>query len=366
MSTLDNSAANEKGHLRPRAVRWTELTSRQRTLPAISALLLKWRRKRRLRGLSAVQLADAGIPKEYADRRGAADENAATWPISKHFDERAALLADSRMLMLAFGTIVLAQTSWAAEIKGSIEGMLVDAAIVLAVDVSSSVDVDQAMIQRQGHADALRSREVNAAIAGGLVGCIATTYVEWSSVGTLRTVLPWTRLCDDTDTDAAAGEIVRRGDDGSERRGRGRTSLSFAIDASSMLLDRFPGETARKIIDISSNGTNNDGVPVTESRDRAIQKGYVVNGIVLARDEPGLMSDLPEYFRRNVIGGSHSFVIVPESQADYATALRRKLVFEISYLDHFWQAGGGLHATGEGASYPGLVQLQAERQGTVP
>lgn len=265
-------------------------------------------------------------------------------------------------LMAVLAATVLAAPSWAAEIDGPIEDMVVDAAIVLAIDVSSSIDVDQAKQQRQGHADALRSREVKTAISDGFVGCIAVTYVEWSSVGMLRTVLPWTRLCDGDDTDAAAGEILRRGDDGSERRGRGRTSLSFALDASGLLLDRFPGEAIRKIVDVSSNGTNNDGLAVADSRDRVLHKGYIVNGIVLARAEPGLTADLPEYFRRSVIGGTHSFVVVPDGPADYATALRRKLVLEISEIDRSEKAGSLLVALGEDGLQPGQAAGQANYQ----
>ncbi len=121
-----------------------------------------------------------------------------------------------------------------------------------------------------GHVGALRSKEVAYAIAGGLVGCIAITYIQWSSVGRLQTVLPWTTICDSGQAAAAASTIDRAGDTGQGRSSRGRTSLSFAIDVSGQLLDRFPGTARKNIIDVSSNGTNNDGLPVTESRRRAV------------------------------------------------------------------------------------------------
>jgi len=229
--------------------------------------------------------------------------------------------------------IVAALLAFCAESRAdepAAEPMSVDAVIVLAVDASSSIGPEEAGRQRRGHAEALRSREVNAAIAVGPAGCIAITYIEWAGVGTLRTVLPWTKLCDGEGTAAAAEAILLHGDDGRERRGRGRTSLSFAVEAGSLLLDRFPGEAMRKVIDVSSNGTNNDGPPVAESRDRAVRKGLVVNGIVLSATEPGVTDDLPGYFRQTVIGGPASFVVVPDGPDDYATALRRKLVLEIS------------------------------------
>ncbi|RWO21286.1 DUF1194 domain-containing protein [Mesorhizobium sp.] len=196
----------------------------------------------------------------------------------------------------------------------------VDAAIVFAVDKSASINIERATLQRQGHVGALRSKEVAYAIAGGLVGCIAITYIQWSSVGRLQTVLPWTTICDSGQAAAAASTIDRAGDTGQGRSSRGRTSLSFAIDVSGQLLDRFPGTARKNIIDVSSNGTNNDGLPVTESRRRAVAKGYIINAIAVERTEPGITTDLPGYFRENVIGGA----------ADYSVAIRRKLVLEIS------------------------------------
>lgn len=208
--------------------------------------------------------------------------------------------------------------------------MVVDAAIVLAVDSSFSVDPAAADLQRLGHADALLSSQVADAISKGLVGCIAITYVEWSSVGEIRTVLPWTRLCDGDDTNAAAAAIAHGGDAGYRRPWRGRSSLSFAIAAGSLMLDRFPGEAARRIIDISTNGTNNDGVPVIESRDRTLRRGHIINAIAISREEPGVTADLPAYLAASVIGGPGAFAIAAERAEDYAAALRMKLVLEIS------------------------------------
>jgi len=214
--------------------------------------------------------------------------------------------------------------------------MDVDAAIVFAVDMSSSIDPDRADFQRMGHVEALRSPEVAAAISRGAKGCIAITYVEWSVPGWLHTVLPWTRICTDSDQQLAADEIAARGDNGLERRGRGGTAISYALDVSSLLLDNLPGRAARKIIDISANGTNNDGLPVARSRDRVLAKGHIVNAIVIDGAEPGVTDNLPGYFNENVIGGPGSFVVMPKAVGDYAHALRRKLVLEISDAD----AGG--------------------------
>ncbi|WP_348628126.1 DUF1194 domain-containing protein [Mesorhizobium sp. M1B.F.Ca.ET.045.04.1.1] len=156
------------------------------------------------------------------------------------------------------------------------------------------------------------------------------TYFEWSSAGHARTVLPWTRICGLEDAKAAAAAIRRKGDTGYIRRGRGGTSVSEAIDVGSLLLDRFPGNAMRKVIDISSNGENNDGLPVQPSRQNAIGKGYTINAIAIAPDDEDPKQPLATYFARSVIGGSQAFVISPTGPRDYTAALRRKLVIEVS------------------------------------
>jgi len=224
-----------------------------------------------------------------------------------------------------FAASLLAAT---ATMAGDIDQ--VDAAIVLAVDTSSSIDPEQADLQRYGHAEALRSREVQSAIRRGVVGCIAIAYVEWSSAGRLRTVMPWTRICGREDALEAALFIIEHGDTGSGNAPHGKTSLSYAIEAGSLMLDGFPGRAGCKIVDISANGTNNDGVSVTQARSAVLGKGHVINAIALSRTEPGVTDDLWTYFHDNVIGGPGSFAIVPDAPADYARILRRKLVLEIS------------------------------------
>ncbi|MDH6230885.1 hypothetical protein M2281_001457 [Mesorhizobium soli] len=234
----------------------------------------------------------------------------------------------------------------------AVEGDAVDTAVVFAVDKSSSIDPSTAQLQLNGHAEALRSAEVAKAITSGPIGCVAVSYVEWSSVGKLDVLLPWTRLCGAEDASNAASLILERGSDGIERRGGGRTSLSFAIDAGRLLLGRYPGHAGRKVIDISTNGINNDGLPVSDSRARASGVGYIVNGIAVSRDEPGLTDDLPGYLENNVITGAGAFVVAPSKPEEYAIALRRKLVLEISDS----QAGGA--ADGQYASNSALQTVR--------
>lgn len=230
---------------------------------------------------------------------------------------------------LAVAIVALHSVAFSPDAAFAIEGDAVDTAIVFAVDRSSSIGPDTAQLQLNGHVEALRSAEVANAITGGPIGCVAISYVEWSSVGKLAVILPWTRLCGAEDASNAAGLILERGSDGTEPRGRGKTSLSFAIDAGRLLLDSYPGHAGRKVIDVSTNGTNNDGLPLNDSRARAFEVGYIVNGIAVSRDDPGITDDLPGYLENNVITGAGAFVIAPSKPEEYAMALRRKLVLEI-------------------------------------
>jgi hypothetical protein len=207
----------------------------------------------------------------------------------------------------------------------------VDVAIVFAVDYSSSVNHEIANLQREGHASALTSPEIIKAVSGNDFGCIAISYFEWSSPGQTRVILPWRQICSADDAETVAALIREKGDRGYVRRGRSGTSIAAAIDGASRLLDNYPGKAIRKVIDISANGDNNDGRPVDQARIRALEKGYVINAIIVPGPNQSEAEPLSKYFAENVIGGSGAFVIGLEGEKDYFTALRRKLVTEISY-----------------------------------
>ncbi len=206
----------------------------------------------------------------------------------------------------------------------------VDVAIVFAVDASSSIDADTANLQRNGHAEALTSPEVLKAITGNYLGCISVTYFEWSSPGRSRVVLPWTKICGLEDAEVAASTIRAKGYDGFGRRGRAGTSISSAIDIAGLLLDRLPHQPITKVIDISANGENNDGLPVGPSRLNAIAKGYTINAIAIPVTGDNSDIQLASYFSQNIVGGPAAFVVESKGADDYASALRRKLVTEIS------------------------------------
>ncbi len=235
-----------------------------------------------------------------------------------------AMTADTNSLPRLM-TILAVPALWGAQAIAA----EVDAAIVFAVDVSASIDPATADLQREGHATAISSPEVIAAITRNRAGCIAVTYVEWSSPGQMRSVVPWTSVCGHGDAQAVASLIRENGDRGYGCEGFCGTSISFAINLAGLLLDKYVGNASTKIIDISANGTNNDGLPVDESRLRAIAKGYTINAIAIPGMTRGVKYDLTQYFADNVIGGPGAFVIAPDTPDDYAAALRRKLVTEI-------------------------------------
>jgi hypothetical protein len=271
------------------------------------------------------QELDARFAASLGDK-ACATQRGATIPPAKRSAARQGR-RDRSILMLA-GTL-LASVFWGPQAHAA----SVDVAIVFAVDFSASIDPKIADLQREGHAAALTSPEIIAAITRNYLGCISVTYFEWSSPGHSRTVLPWTTICGLEDAKAAAAVISKKGDTGNIRRGRSGTSVSSAIDIGSLLLDRFPGTATKKVIDISSNGENNDGLPVEPSRLNAVAKGYTINAIAIPVGDGSPGQSLASYYAKSVIGGSQAFVITPKSPKDYALALRRKLVTEVSIND---------------------------------
>ncbi|GGB42292.1 hypothetical protein GCM10011316_12730 [Roseibium aquae] len=204
----------------------------------------------------------------------------------------------------------------------------VDVALVLAVDVSLSMSYEEMGIQRSGYAAALTSDEVLATIAGGFHGRIAVTFFEWANNSWARELVGWTIIETREDAEAIAKELRT-----AHRRGERRTSISGGIEAAMEKLENLPFEVDRKVIDISGDGPNNQGVPVTQARDEAIARGITINGLPLLTSGGfgGIFNipDLDEYYRRCVIGGPASFMIPVNSWDQFPEAVRRKLVLEI-------------------------------------
>ena len=207
----------------------------------------------------------------------------------------------------------------------------VDVALVLAVDVSRSIDADEARLQREGYRTAVADPVVVAAIRGGMVGSIAIAYVEWAGIEYQRTVIPWRRIATQAEAEAWAVELVV-----APRQSLSWTSISGAIRHARQLLAECPWEATRQVIDVSGDGVNNSGPPADQQRDAAVAEGITINGLPIINDRPtfGRLPPVPldDYYRENVIGGDGNFMIVAEDFESFGVAVKRKLIREIATM----------------------------------
>ena len=217
----------------------------------------------------------------------------------------------------------------------------VDLLLVLAADVSRSIDEGEFELQRKGYAAALTDPKVIAAIVGGPHHAIATTFVEWSGAGDQAVVVDWTVIRDEEAANGMAATILQ-----APRSFVGRTSISAAIDYSMERLKAAPVEAERRVIDVSGDGTSNSGRGVTEARDDALAQGVTINGLAIINTNanPGYAfhtnppGGLPKYYQDNVIGGPGAFLLVVENFETFADAITRKLMSEIAATSGRWQA----------------------------
>jgi len=220
-----------------------------------------------------------------------------------------------------------------ASARGLAAGTRVDAELVLAVDVSSSMQPGELALQREGYSAAFRSKEVIDAIVNGGYGRIAVTYVEWGSSNIHRVVVPWTLVDSAASAHAVADKL-----DGARIATMFRTSISGAIRDGLRAFDENRYRGLRRIIDVSGDGPNNEGGLVTLARDTAVARGVTINGLPLmvrplvaagGEDVPSL----DDYYADCVIGGTRAFVLPVTSWRQFPQAVRRKLVLEMSGRD---------------------------------
>jgi hypothetical protein len=207
----------------------------------------------------------------------------------------------------------------------------VDVELVLAVDVSYSMDMDELAIQREGYAQAIVSKEFLQALKTGPNGKISVTYFEWAASSDQKIIIPW-RVIDGPETaDAVANEIMK-----TPIRRASRTSISGAINFAMPLFDENPHRGLRRVIDISGDGPNNNGFPVTGARDAAIEKGVTINGLPIMVKEPSYstmdIDNLDFYYEDCVIGGPGAFVVTIKDREKFKEAIRTKLVLEVANL----------------------------------
>jgi hypothetical protein len=213
----------------------------------------------------------------------------------------------------------------------------VDLLLVLAADVSRSVTEPKFKLQREGAAAAITHPEVVQAITSGPNRRIAVCFLEWATAGQQNVVIDWTVIADAESARSFGGKLVEL-----PRSFSGSTAISHAIDFAMIQLERAPFKAERRVIDISGDGTNNSGRPVTAARDDALAKGVTINGLVILTplsesfrpehtNPPG---GLEKYFQDNVIGGFGAFTVVAESHESFGRALTKKLIAEIAGLPY--------------------------------
>ena len=209
----------------------------------------------------------------------------------------------------------------------------VDVAIVLAADVSRSIDDREFALQRKGYAAAMTDPRVLRAIAGGRHHAIAITFVEWSGAGEQDVVVGWTVVRDGETAAMIAATLLK-----APRLFQGRTSISAAIDFAMRRLAAAPARADKRVIDISGDGTNNAGGAVSDARDAAVAAGLTINGLAINNTSsaagysfhthpPG---GLAKYYRDNVIGGPGAFLLKDENIRSLTDTMTRKLVAEIA------------------------------------
>lgn len=210
-----------------------------------------------------------------------------------------------------------------------------DLELVLAIDVSRSMDDEELELQRQGYAGAFLHPAIVAAIRGGALGRIAVTMVEWAGASYQRVIVPWT-VIRDADGSAAFAEAILA----TPKQSFNWTSISGAIDFSRSLFGAGGQRGTRRVIDISGDGVNNNGRPAPLARDEAVALGITINGLAIINDRPGpggwrsfSQQPLDQHYREQVIGGPGAFLMVAEDFDSFAFAIRNKLMREIAGTD---------------------------------
>ncbi|MCF3641220.1 DUF1194 domain-containing protein [Rhizobium sp. TRM95111] len=220
---------------------------------------------------------------------------------------------------------ILTCLAWAAPAPTVAADEEVDVELVLAVDVSGSMDLEEAQIQRDGYVAALTHPDFLTAVQSGLTGRIAITYFEWAGRINPESFTAWQIISTAEEAETFAARLDERPI--MTRRG---TSISAALTYAVPLFDGNGFAGMRRVIDVSGDGPNNFGAPVTPARDAAIQLGIVVNGLAIMVRPSVAYGALDRYYADCVIGGPGAFVLPVHKREDFAQAIRRKLILEVS------------------------------------
>ncbi len=209
----------------------------------------------------------------------------------------------------------------------------VDLLLVLAADVSRSIDNEKFQLQREGYAAAISDQRVLDAIRSGRNGRIGMIFVEWSGVGSQRVLIDWTTIGDAEAAKEFGDRLLE-----APRSFADRTSISGAIAFAMDQFARAPFESPRRTIDISGDGTNNSGADVTAARDSALAQGVTINGLVILSETPLAWNPdhtnppggLDNYYRSHVVGGPGAFVLVAQNFNSFGDAIIKKMIAEVA------------------------------------
>jgi hypothetical protein len=223
------------------------------------------------------------------------------------------------------------------------EKIPVDLELMLAIDISGSIDAEEARMQREGYARALVDPQVVKAIRGGIHGKIALAYFDWSDSYMQTEVIDWVLIHDQASAEAVSRKLLEQ-----PTRTARRTSITGAIGHAIPRFGAGPYKGVRQVLDISGDGPNNDGGPVDLARDKALAAGIIINGLPINNNRPSpwgfpALEDLDRYYEGCVIGGPGSFVVVAEDFKSFGEAVRRKLILEIASVPQVppaWQRIG--------------------------
>jgi hypothetical protein len=255
---------------------------------------------------------------------------------------------------------LLGTTAPVAAQQGAQQGGMkrVDLELVLAVDISQSMDQDEHALQRNGYVDAFRHQDVINAVLSGPEGRVAVVYMEWAGDFEPIVTIPWTII----DSEAAARDFADR----LEKEpifGEQRTSISTALIKATQLIQGNAIASHRQVIDVSGDGANNAGSPVEVVRDEVVKRKITINGLPIMLEKPMEFYDIPHldrYYKHCVIGGEGAFIAPVFDLKHLAATIRKKLVMEIASIDVAPEAAPIQFAEAEAAApgVPGIIRAQ--------
>ena len=241
----------------------------------------------------------------------------------------AAIATGASLALAGWATGIAAPGAHPRLADKSPSAIAVDVELVLAVDVSYSMDPDEQALQREGYITGITSREFMQALRSGANGKVAVTYFEWAGTYDQKIIVPWRLIEGPESADAFASEIAR-----APYRRASRTSISGALNFAVPLFDTSGFRGLRRVIDVSGDGANNSGPPVTIARDDALATGLTINGLPIMLKRPSAFTmdieKLDVYYEDCVIGGPGAFVIPIREREQFKEATRTKLVLEIA------------------------------------